>query len=198
MPGTSTNASVNRPLRGSKRSTLEGGIRVPFFVKWPERLPAGKVYDKPVIQLDVLPTALAAANVDVSSDSRIDGVNLLPYLRGDNGGQPHEALYWRFGEQMAIRQGDWKLVRYDPAVDGEKGGATEARLYNLAADIGESNDLIGEEPDKAKALQAAWDKWNQSNVPPLWGKGRGQSRQARNRDQRAASRRGSDTIDSSQ
>ena len=86
-------------------------------------------------------------------------------LRGEKDSSPHDALYWRFGQQMAIRQGDWKLVRYDPVVDGEKGRATDAKLYNLANDIGESHDLIDEEPEKAKALQAAWDKWNESNVP---------------------------------
>jgi arylsulfatase A-like enzyme len=176
MPGTSGNASINKPLRGSKRTTLEGGIRVPFFVKWPGKLPAGKVYDQPVIQIDILPTALAAAQVEIPSDANIDGMNLLPYLSGENAEPPHDALYWRFGQQMAIRQGDWKLVRYDPRVDGGTGRATESKLYNLAANIGESNDLIDEEPEKAAALQAAWDKWNESNVRPLWRDGRAQQR----------------------
>jgi arylsulfatase A-like enzyme len=187
MPGTSGNASVNEPLRGSKRTTLEGGIRVPYFVKWPAKLPAGKVYDQPVIQIDVLPTAVAAAGVDIGDETTIEGVNLLPYLRGDEDGAPHDALYWRFGQQMAIRQGDWKLVRYDATVDGMRGQFTEPKLYNLAADIGESNDLMGEEPEKAAALQAAWDEWNKSNVPALWGDGRGRGRRnAANRQQAAS------------
>jgi arylsulfatase A-like enzyme len=176
MPGTSGNASRNEPLRGSKRTTLEGGIRVPFFVKWPGRLPSGKVYDQPVIQLDILPTALAAANVETPSDAKIDGVNLLPYLGGENEAAPHDVLYWRFGQQMAIRQGDWKLVRYDPRVDGATGRATNSKLYNLAQDIGESKDLMQAEPERAAALQAAWDEWNQLNVRPLWRDGRGQQR----------------------
>jgi arylsulfatase A-like enzyme len=172
MPTTTTNASRNEPLRGSKRTTLEGGIRVPFFVTWPGRLPAGIIYDHPVIQLDILPTALAAAGIETPSDAEIEGVDLLPYLRGQKKAKPHDALYWRFGEQMAIRQGDWKLVRYDAAVDGQRGATTEPKLYNLAADIGEENDLIVEEPQRAKALKASWDKWNESNVPPKWGGGR--------------------------
>ncbi len=169
MPGTTVNTSSNAPFRGSKRTTLEGGIHVPFLVKWPGHVPAGKVYDNPVIQLDILPTALAVAGVKANADAKLDGVDLLPYLTDKNKEQPHSALYWRFGDQMAIRQGDWKLVRYDPVVDGMKGTATEAKLYNLATDAGESNDLIKSEPEKAKALQAAWDEWNKSNVPPLWG-----------------------------
>ena len=197
MNGTSKNGSSNKPLRGSKRTTLEGGIRVPFFVKWPGRVPASIVYDKPVIQLDILPTALAAAGVEVPEDAKIDGVNLLPYLNGDEG-KPHDAMYWRFGQQMAIRQGDWKLVRYDPVVDGQRGRATEARLYNVARDFDESDDLIDQEPDTAKALQAAWDEWNKSNVPPLWGNGRGRrGRNAANRPA-AANTRAADTVPSSE
>ncbi len=198
MPGTAGNGSRNDPLRGSKRTTLEGGIRVPFFVKWPEQLPAGKVYDQPVIQLDILPTALAAAGVEAPVDAKFDGMSLLPYLRGENDGNPHDALYWRLGQQMAIRQGDWKLVRYDPAVDGMEGRATDAKLYNLADDIGESRDLIEEDPEKAKSLQAAWDKWNESNVPPLWADGSdNRRRNAPNRQKRpreTTPRRASQTI----
>ena len=169
MKGTTINASRNDPFRGSKRTTLEGGIHVPFFVKWPGHVPAGKTYDEPVIQLDILPTALTAAGVDVTADKKLDGIDLLPYLNGKEESGPHDTLYWRFGPQMAIRQGDWKLVRYDPAVDGDKGSATDAKLYNLKDDIGEAHDLIKAEPKKAQQLQAAWDQWNELNVAPLWG-----------------------------
>lgn len=191
---TSVNRCSNHPLRGSKRTTLEGGIRVPFLVKWPGRVPSGKVYDKPVIQLDILPTALAAAGVDDGKHANLDGVNILPHLSRESDEAPHHTLYWRLGAQMAIRQGDWKLVRYDPAVDGQKGGgksvASDAKLYNLADDIGETRDLMDQEPEKAKALQAAWDKWNESNVPPAWGmdgtKKKNKKAEGRKRQERAA------------
>jgi arylsulfatase A-like enzyme len=136
------------------------------------------VYERPVIQLDILPTALAAAGAELPADAQIDGLNLLPFLQGENDTPPHETLCWRFGQQMAIRQGDWKLVRYDPRVDGMTGRATDSKLYNLAEDLGESKDLMDEHPDKAEVLQAAWDEWNKSNVPPLWRDGRGQRRNA--------------------
>ncbi len=78
-------------------------------------------------------------------------------------------------------------MRYDATVDGMRGQFTEPKLYNLAADIGESNDLIEEEPEKAAALQATWDEWNKSNVPALWGDGRGRGgRNAANRQRAAA------------
>jgi arylsulfatase A-like enzyme len=171
MPGTTINGSVNTPLRGSKRTTLEGGVRVPFFVAWPGKLPAGKVDDRPVIQLDVLPTALAAAGVEVKPEWKLDGVNLLPHMSGPTLKDPHDALFWKLGQQTAVRKGDWKLVKYDATADGGK-GTTAAKLYNLADDIGEKTDLAAKEPEKVKELQAAWDEWNKGNVAPLWGGGK--------------------------
>jgi arylsulfatase A-like enzyme len=173
MPGTTINGSINTPLRGSKRTTLEGGVRVPFIVTYKGKLPAGKTYDKPVIQLDIHATALASAGVEIKPEWKLDGVNIGPFLTGESSmSEPHDALYWRFGEQMAIRRGDWKLVRYDPHVEGGKGRATEAKLYNLVDDIGETTDLAAKMPEKVKDLQAQWDKWNQDNVAPLWGGGK--------------------------
>ncbi|HEY5913526.1 MAG TPA: sulfatase-like hydrolase/transferase [Verrucomicrobiae bacterium] len=172
MPGTTINASRNTPLRGSKRTTLEGGIRVPFILSWPGHIKAG-VYDQPVIQLDLHTTALAAAAVDPKADWKLEGVNLLPFLSGEKTGHPHDALFWRFGQQMAVRSGDFKLVRYDLNADTRTGrnkqGVTPPRLYNLRADIGETRDLAAELPDKVAELQARWNAWNASNVEPLWG-----------------------------
>ena len=168
MPGTTLNGSINKPLSGSKRTTLEGGVRVPFLAAWPGVIPAGAVYDPPVIQLDILPTALAAAGVAPPPDSKLDGVNLLPHLQGKEAAAPHPALHWRFGKQMAIRQGDWKLVRHDLAAEGAK-GVSPTRLYHLKNDPGESTDLSEKHPEKVKELQTAWDNWNQVNAKPLWG-----------------------------
>lgn len=178
MKGTTVNGSSNAPLRGSKRTTLEGGVRVPFVVSWPGRLKPA-VYQEPAIQLDLTATALAAAGVAAKPEWKADGVDLLPYLTGEKSGPPHTSLCWRFGAQMAIRCGDFKLVRYDPNADGPVAGkgrkATPVRLYNLRDDIGESKDLSATMPDKVKELQAAWDAWNTTNVPPLWGSGMGDS-----------------------
>jgi arylsulfatase A-like enzyme len=172
MPSTTINASRNDPFRGSKRTTLEGGIRVPFIILWPGQVKPG-AYDQPVIQFDATATALAIAGVDVKPEWKLDGVNLLPFLRGEKTGAPHDALYWRFGKQMAIRMGGFKLVRYDKNADTLSGqrhqGVTAAKLYQLANDPGETRDLAAAMPDKVKALQAKWDTWNTANVPPLWG-----------------------------
>lgn len=172
MQGVTVNGSRNDPLRGSKRTTLEGGIRVPFVVSWPGHLKP-RTFDSPVVQLDLHSTALAAAGVQARPEWQLDGVDLLPFLRGENTGAPHDALYWRFGRQMAIRMGDYKLVRYDRNVDTQTGragqGVTDVRLYNLANDIGETKDLATAMPDKVKELKSKWDAWNVGNVKALWG-----------------------------
>ncbi|MBS0208037.1 MAG: sulfatase [Planctomycetes bacterium] len=166
------NGSINLPLRGNKATTWEGGVRVPYLVQWKARLPQGKTYDQPVIQLDFLPTALAAAGSTTTPADKLDGVDLLPYLAGEKSGAPHAALYWRFGEQMAIRKGDWKLLRA-PNDGATRGGLnremTSGMLVNLANDIGEEHDVASANPDKARELQAAWDAWNKDNVPAKWG-----------------------------
>lgn len=172
MPGTTMNASRNEPLRGGKRTTLEGGIRVPFLVSWPSRLKPG-VYAPPAIQLDLTATALTAAGVDIKPEWKLEGVNLLPFLSGEKTSVPHDALYWRFGQQMAIRAGDYKLVRYDSNADTLTGTrnqpATAAKLYHLASDIGETKDLAAAQPEQVRELQAKWDAWNAANEKPRWG-----------------------------
>ena len=138
--------------------------------------PTDSVDRRPIIQLDVLPTALAAAGVAIQRQWKLDGVNLLPYLTGQRSGPPHEALYWRLGQHMAIRKGDWKLVRtserplenVDASAFADLSGAG---LYNLADDIGETTDLAAEHPARVKELAAAWRQWNARLISPLWGPG---------------------------
>ena len=156
---TAQTTSSNLPLRGFKATTWEGGVRVPFCAQWKGKLPAGATYANPVIQLDILPTCLAAAGAEASVDDKLDGVNLLPYLTGKNSGKPHDTLYWRFGNQWAVRHGDWKLVV------GNGGGPTE-ELYNLADDPSESKNLVDKNPDKAKELKTLWASWNAEQAPP--------------------------------
>jgi arylsulfatase A-like enzyme len=162
------NGANNAPLRGSKGDTWEGGIRVPFLVQWKGRLPAGKIYHHPVIQLDIHSTALAVAEVAVQPAWKLDGVNLLPFLEKE-AAPPHAALYWRFGEQMAIRMGDWKLVRADLAPDKQFGDiAKKPMLFNLAEDIGEKKDLAEAQPEKVNEMLNVWQKWNDGLASPAW------------------------------
>ena len=155
---TRSTTSKNGPLRGFKASTWEGGVRVPTCWQWKGTIPAGTTFDHPVIQLDILPTALVAAGGKVDPAWKLDGVDLLPFLTGKAEGKPHESLYWRFGEQRAIRHGDWKLVVAN-------GGGNKPELYHLADDIGEQKDLAASRPEKAAELQRLWDDWNAQQAP---------------------------------
>ncbi|MCX6376503.1 MAG: sulfatase-like hydrolase/transferase [Armatimonadetes bacterium] len=154
---TASTTSRNDPLRGFKGQVYEGGHRIPYMMQWKGHVPAGKVYDKSVISLDIAPTALAVAGAE-PKDAKFDGVNLLPFLTKDSG-TPHDVLYWRYGEQYAIRKGDWKLLKTQ---DGQP------ELYNLADDISEKTDLSAKNPEKVKELSDLYEKWNSELAPPLW------------------------------
>ncbi|WP_437200713.1 sulfatase family protein [Planctomicrobium sp. SH664] len=157
-PSKSTTSS-NLPLRGLKAMVWEGGVRIPFCMQWKGHLPAGETFAKPVIQLDLLPTIIAAAGGTVDPEWKLDGVNLLPYLTGKNPGLPHETLFWRYGDQWAIRHGDDKLVV------GE-GGSGRPELYDLVDDKEETRDLAPQHPEKVKKLQELYDAWNSEQAPP--------------------------------
>lgn len=177
---TNDNTSRNEPLRGYKAQTWEGGIRVPFFVKWPGKLRPGTVYDSPVIQLDVHATALAVAGVGIQPHWKLDGINLIPYLTGTQKAPPHEALFWRFGNQLAIRKGDWKLVKAASgqpnmaSIDTGKASTEGALLFNLARDLGEQKDLAATQPEKFRELAETWNRWNEALPSPSWKPGPGQ------------------------
>jgi len=173
MPSTTVNGSSNAPLRGSKRQTWEGGIRVAFAMSWKGHLDAGREDHRPIIQLDVVPTALAAAGI-ATDGAGFDGVDLLPFLTGAAKGAPHDTLYWRLGGTMAIRSGDWKLVktRDGPLVDVDPStlaDLSEAGLYNLSEDLGETRNRAAERPDKVKELSDLWQQWNRQLSKPSWG-----------------------------
>jgi arylsulfatase A-like enzyme len=149
----------NAPLKGGKLTLYEGGVRIPYLVQWPGRIPAGKVYSEPVVSFDVVPTVLAVAGLSPPADRPIDGLDLMPYLEEGAVGSPHEVVCWRSGGQRAVRKGDWKLVQY---------GTNPIELYDLAADIGETNDLAAEHPEVVEELERAFQEWQAEMVEPAW------------------------------
>jgi arylsulfatase A-like enzyme len=146
--------SLNEPLRGEKGMLSEGGIRVPFIMSWPARVPAGTVFREPVIALDVAPTVLAAAGV--AADPALDGVDLVPYLAGGGKAMPARDLFWRFWNQSAVRSGDWKLI-----VAGDY-----KLLFNLKDDLEETTNVIKEQADIAQTLEEKLAGWNAEMKPP--------------------------------
>ena len=149
---------TNEPLRMGKQTMFEGGVRVPYAIKWPAVIPKGATYNYPVSSLDVFPTALSAAGGQLPDEGVLDGVDLVPYLTGANTSKPHEQLYWRAGKVWAIRDDNWKLIH----------AADRYWLYDLDKDIGEINNLVEKRPDMLKRLAARYEQWNKGNIEPLW------------------------------
>jgi arylsulfatase A-like enzyme len=158
---TAASTARNDPLRGFKGMVYEGGVRVPFVMRWPARIKPGLRYDEPVCSIDLFPTAAAVTGAAIPNGLKLDGVNLVPYLTGEKKGPPHQALFWRTGggATSAVRDGALKLVRI---------GQKSPELYDLGSDISESRDLASERPDDVKRLLEEYEAWNVHNVPPLF------------------------------
>lgn len=132
------------PLSGHKAQFREGGIRIPFMIQWPARWDGGQVYTRPVSALDFYPTFLAAAGLEPPEQPMpLDGVNLIPFIDGEQSGDPHDTLYWHINQQGAVRRGDWKLLV-------QRG---HYALFDLQQDIGETTDLQGTHPEQAQQLR---------------------------------------------
>lgn len=152
------------PLRGGKLTHYEGGVRVPFMMRWPARVKAGGVYRNPVSTMDIFPTVLAAAGGRPPADRTFDGVDIIPYVTGRNPGQPHDMLAWRRQPLVSIRKGDWKL--WQSVDSGEYG--TYTLLFNLKTDPNETTNLAEKEPAKVKELQGAIAQWAKDLQDPRW------------------------------
>ncbi len=156
---TDRNGSNNYPFAGTKSNHLEGGIRVPFVMRWPASLAAGDIYGEPVSTLDLLPTFYAAAGGDVTSLGNIDGVNLLPFIRGEADGRPHQTLFWKKDVRATVRDGDWKLMRF---------ADRPPELYNLTEDQAEQNNLAGRYPELVAELFRKIFAWEQTLERSRW------------------------------
>ncbi|GEP42445.1 sulfatase family protein [Brevifollis gellanilyticus] len=147
--------SLNTPLNGEKGMLAEGGMSTPFLIAWPGTIPGGQVYEHPVSALDVAATAASITNLPVKPGD-LDGVNILPYLTGENKTPPHDALYWRWMAQSAIREGKWKLLR----------GGEREYLYDLTTDREEKHNLAVKHPEVATRLRTKLKTWADGLTPP--------------------------------
>ena len=151
---------VNEPFRGWKISFFEGGIHVPFFLKWPARLAGGQTFDAPVHGFDIFATAAAAAGVELPRDRTIDGVDLVPHVTGEAAGVPHERLFWRTGGYQVVLADGYKLQISDPP------GKTW--LFHLPSDPTEQRNLADAVPERVAALKQFLAEHNAEQAPPLW------------------------------
>jgi len=148
----------NAPLRAGKGEPYEGGIRVPFIVRWPGVVPQNSTYNTPVISVDLLPTFTEIAGAALPVDRKIDGVSMVPLLRGVSSLE-REAIFWHYPHYRQgnatpytiVRKGNWKLImRYDDK---------PSELFDLSQDLSEKNDLAVEQPEKVKELETAITIW---------------------------------------
>jgi len=153
------NGSSNYPLSGVKGTHLEGGIRVPGIVSWPNKLKGDSVFDWPLITLDLLPTFIAAGGGAPSKIDDLDGINMLPFLQGDTSTLPHKTLHWKMETRGAIREGDWKLLRFPDR---------PAELFDLAKDPAEQHDLARQHPEIVKRLFRSMFAWELELERPLF------------------------------
>lgn len=152
--GAKNNGSDNRPLRGRKSDLFEGGIRVPFAMQWKGTIPAGMTYEKNVSSLDIMATIVAQNKISIDKKRTLDGVNLIPFLNGENDSEPHDYLFWRKIKYnaMAVMKGDQKLVK------NKRNDFKE--MFNLSSDLSETYNLIEKNNAQSKSMQLEWDLWN--------------------------------------
>jgi len=153
-------ADVNKPFRGWKLTFFEGGLRGPYFMRWPRAIPSGSTYRAPVSHFDIFATVAAAAKAPVPRDRVIDGVDLVPYVSGRATGRPHDVLFWKSGEYQVVRAGDWKLqVTELPRKDW---------LFDLSSDPTERVNVAALMPEKVAELKRLLATHNAAQARPLW------------------------------
>ena len=150
----------NAPLAGGKLTNFEGGVNVPFVLRWPARVGGARTYAAPVSTLDVFATIVQATGVELPTDRPYDGVDLVPFVTGARAEEPHAALFWRAAGHRAVRAGSWKLIS-----DTTTGVHA---LYDLSRDPFEHTDLAAREPERAAALEKMLAQWETTLAAPSW------------------------------
>lgn len=174
--GGHSGATSNFPLRGAKGMLYEGGIREPFLCRWPGVTKAGSECSEPIIGVDLYPTFLEMTETKSPTDYELDGLSIVPLLKNSEANLNREAIFWHFpcylqgkGDPQggpfrttpagAIRKGDWKLIEWFETGHRE--------LYNLANDLGESNNLLTEKPVIAEELYESLQTWREKVHAPI-------------------------------
>ena len=152
--------NINRPYRGWKATFFEGGIHVPFFMRWPAKIAAGSKYNLPIAHTDIFATVAAAAGAPLPTDRVMDGVNVIPFVTGASTGSPHSTLFWRSGSYKTLLDGEWKLqVSARPQ---------KMWLFDLKTDPTEHANLASSQTAKLKEMVEVLDGIDSQQAKPLW------------------------------
>lgn len=166
--GQTATGADNSPLKGKKGSLWEGGIRVPWAMRWPGVIDPGSVINDPVISFDILPTVVEAAGGTVKPEWKLDGRSFYPLMKQPSKLLPTRTLHWRqHGAQgsISMREGKWKYIH-----NRSEAGA-EPELYDLAKDLSEANNVASKHPELLKRMQGKVVEWEATMATPLWGPG---------------------------
>lgn len=153
--------SSNLPLRGGKGTMYEGGLRIPFLMRWTDTLKPNQSYHHPVSSMDLFSTSAVIAGADLPKN--IDGRNLMPYLTNKKTGSPHQEFFWRQGNRAALRMGDWKIVNQRSDLN-----KANWELFNIANDLSEEENLAAQQSEKLNELKARWTELNAKMKPALF------------------------------
>jgi arylsulfatase A-like enzyme len=157
---TYTHTTDNAPLRGGKITDFEGGVNVPMFFSWKDRVPAGLRYPHPVTAMDIFGTVTSVLDIDLPGDRIYDGINLLDFIDGRKAGVPHPFIYWNRGNTRAIRSADYKLI-----FNVEYG---DTLLFDMAKNNLEREDLFSKKRKIALDLIRKYGQWEETLADPLW------------------------------
>lgn len=160
--GGRINHADNGPNRGHKGMLFEGGIKVPFFMVWPNKISSNTKYTKTISALDIFPTLLNAAGGNAKKERQLDGVDLIPFLENSANSVPHEKLFWRStgGFEYAVRKGNFKLYK--------SSYKNKTLLFDLKNDPLERYDIASEYPKILANLEREYSHWNKKNIDPQW------------------------------
>jgi len=166
--GQTATGANNGELKGKKGTLWEGGVRVPWAMRWSEKIKSGTVINDPIISLDILPTVVEMSGNKTDGEWKLDGRSFLPLMTGEKKSLPERTLHWRqHGSKgsISLREGKWKLIH------NRKETGAQPELYDLSTDIGESKNLASEKTEVVKSLLAKMTAWESQLKEPLWGPG---------------------------
>ena len=157
----------NSGLLDLKHNTHEGGIRVPFFVRWPEHFQAGRSVDRLAAHIDVLPTLLELCHAEKPADVKLDGLSLLPLLKGGATNWPARTIYfqWHRGDAPELNRAcaaiseRYKLVQPQGAFDTKKSAQPAFELYNCETDPLETNNIAAQTPEVVEQMRRGYEAW---------------------------------------
>lgn len=155
-----TFTTENGPYKGGKITDFDGGLKVPFIMKWKGQIPEGMSYDPMVSSMDIFQSVVSAASIPLPDDRKFDGVDLLPYIKGVYADVPHDILFWQRGFSKTLRTNEWKLLLNEDSGD--------TLLYDIINDPYESKDVSEAQKIMAERLLEKHTNWSSELASPLW------------------------------